>query len=109
MKWQGMVVALALVGCASTTMPGTTGVQFKVQSPFCGPNAYPFRFSIDSVLVGSDTLKDKESSPAFATTAGQHRLDVRMAGPPFQNFVFDTTVTVVQDSLFVQIVDLYCS
>ena len=109
MNWKCMAIALGLLGCSSSAPPLATGVKFKIQSPFCGPDAYPFRFSIDSVVVGSDTLKDKDISPLFATTPGQHRLQARMTGAPFANFAFDTTVTVVTDSVFVQVIDLYCS
>ena len=109
MNWKYLAIGLGLVGCASPAMHSATGVQFKIQSPFCGPYAYPFRFSIDSAVVGNDTLRDKDSSPLFATTPGPHRLEARMTGQPFQNFSFDTTVTVVTDTVFVQIVDVYCS
>lgn len=85
-------------------------MQFRVQSPFCGPtNAYPLRFSIDNAVVGSDTLRDTQTSRRFATSAGPHRLGATATGGIFPGFTLDTTVTLPADTVFTQIVDIYCS
>jgi hypothetical protein len=102
-------IGLGTLACSSTAMTSTTAVEFRVQSPFCSPVAYPFRFSIDSMVVGADTLRDSQTSPRFATTPGQHRLDARATGGPFPLFSLDTIVTVPADTTFALIVDLYCS
>ena len=103
---------LALLGglaCASAEMPAAASVQFKVQSPFCGPYAYPLQYSIDEVIVGADTLSDGQLSPRFVTSPGSHRLVAAMTGGIFPNFKMDTTVTLVANASLTQIIDIYCS
>lgn len=100
---------LGAAACSSPEMPATASVQFQVQSPFCGPNAYPLRFSIDQVVVGTDTLRDGQLSPRFVTSPGQHRLGATVTGGVFSNFTLDTAVALVPNAVLTQIVDLYCS
>ena len=109
MKWRCIAIVLGVLGCSSPDTPVAIGVQFRIDSPLCGATRYPFTFSIDSVVVGTDTLKDKDISPLFATPPGPHRLQAALTGPHFANILVDTTVTVVPDSAFVQVVGVYCS
>lgn len=90
-------------------MPPASTVEFRVESPFCGPSAYPLRLSIDSVVVGTDTLRDGQTSPRFATTPGQHRLGAAVTGGTFSGFALDTAVTLRADTVFTEVVNLYCS
>jgi hypothetical protein len=108
----GIAASLALLaafGCSDTDMPATATVQFKVQSPFCGPHAYPLQYSIDEVIVGADTLSDGQLSPRFVTSPGSHRLVAAMTGGIFPNFKMDTTVTLAANASLTQIIDIYCS
>ena len=106
---RNVLLLFAALAACSTVTPKETSVQFLVLSPFCGPNSYSIRFSIDSVLVGTDTLKDKESSPRFVTTPGGHRLNARVTAAPFTGLTMDTLVTVPADTVFTQVFDIYCS
>ena len=104
---RGALLLLCLAACTSST-PKATSVQFLVQSPFCGPHDYAMQFSIDSVLVGTDTLKDKETSAQFPTTSGVHRLGARLT-TVFPGLKMDTVVIIPADTVFTQIFDIYCS
>jgi len=98
---------LGVLACTGDA-PKETSVQFLVQSPFCGPHDYAMVFSIDSVQVGVDTLKDKERSQLFVTTSGAHRLSARLT-TVFTGLKMDTLVMVPADTVFTQVFDIYCS
>lgn len=104
-----ILILLGTLGCSSPDVPAAASVQFKVQSPFCGPQAYPLQYSIDEVIVGADTLSDGQFSPRFVTSAGSHRLVAAMTGGIFPNFKLDTTVTLAANASLTQIIDVYCS
>ncbi len=101
------LIVLGGLACASNASRETS-VQFLVQSPFCGAHDYGMVFSIDSVQVGVDTLKDKERSQQFVVTPGAHRLNARLT-TVFTGLRMDTLVTVPADTVFTQVFDIYCS
>jgi len=97
-----------MVACSSDSPPDVTSVQFLVQSPFCGAHDYGVQFSIDSVLVGTDTLKDKQTSTLFLTAPGAHHLGARLT-TVFPGLMMDTLVTIPAGTVFTQVFDIYCS
>jgi len=103
------LLCLPAIACSNDEAPKNAAVQFLVQSPFCGPTVYQLRFLIDLAVVGNDTLRDGRTSSRFTTTAGPHRLGAVITGGTFAGFTLDTTVTLRTDTLFTQVVDIYCS
>jgi hypothetical protein len=97
----------ALAACSNPDAPSPARVQFRLDSPFCGPQKFALKFSIDSIVVGTDSLSTGQTSPIFLSTPGTHHLlgvgiGVTATGG-------DTTVTLKADSTFTAVVNIYCS
>jgi hypothetical protein len=103
------MLAAVVGGCSSGESTSATAVTFRITAPYCGAISYAFRFTIDSAQVGTDTLRDGESSTRYPTTPGRHVLGAAVTAGSFAHFSFDTTVTLPADTTFVQVVDIYCS
>lgn len=104
-----MGLLLGVLACSNDEPRSAPAVAFRIDSPFCGPNAYPFRFSIDQSVVGNDTLRDGQTSPRFTTTPGQHHLNALVTGGVFPGFARDTTVMLTPDAVFTYAINSYCS
>ena len=97
----------ALAACRNPDAPSSARVQFRLDSPFCGPQKFALRFSIDSTVVGTDSLSTGQTSPVFLSTPGPHHLvGVGVGVTATQG---DTTVTLKADSTFTAVVNIYCS
>jgi hypothetical protein len=98
---------IAFASCSNPDAPSAARVQFRLDSPFCGPEKFALRFSIDSTVVGTDSLSTGQSSPIFRSTPGTHHLvGVGIGVTATQG---DTTVTLKADSTFTAVVNIYCS
>jgi hypothetical protein len=98
---------IALASCSNPAAPSRARVQFRLDSPFCGPQKFALRFSIDSTVVGTDSLSTGQNSPIFLSTPGIHHLvGVGIGVTATQG---DTTVTLKADSTFTAVVNIYCS
>ncbi|MEO8140590.1 MAG: hypothetical protein ABI742_13135 [Gemmatimonadota bacterium] len=99
-----------LFGCGSDPAAPRTTVEFVLDAPLCS-SMLPVEFSIDSVLVGSDTFRvrlppDDTISPSFATTPGSHSLGAHV----INGLIWpDTTVTLAEGESFSLILPFYCS
>jgi hypothetical protein len=98
---------IALASCSNPAAPSAARVQFRLDSPFCGPQKFALRFSIDSAVVGTDSLSTGQSSPIFLATPGTHHLVGVGIGVTATEG--DTTVTLKADSTFTAVVNIYCS
>jgi hypothetical protein len=102
-----LLAAGAIASCSNPAAPSPARVQFRLDSPFCGPQKFALRFSIDSAVVGTDSLSTGQSSPIFLSTPGTHHLvGVGIGVTATQG---DTTVTLKADSTFTAVVNIYCS
>ena len=73
----------ALLACRENPTGPQPTVSFMIDAPLCS-STIPVQFSIDSVLVGTDTFvvhygPEHLMSRAFSTSAGQHTLSARVA------------------------------
>ena len=102
-----LLAIAALAACSNPDAPSSARVQFRLDSPFCGPEKFALRFSIDSTVVGTDSLSTGQSSPVFLSTPGTHHLVGVGVGVTATEG--DTTVTLKADSTFTAVVNIYCS
>jgi hypothetical protein len=102
-----LLAICALASCSNPDAPSPARVQFRLDSPFCGPEKFALRFSIDSTVVGTDSLSTGQSSPVFLSTPGTHHLVG--VGIGVMATEGDTTVTLKADSTFTAVVNIYCS
>jgi hypothetical protein len=92
------------VACQESVAPDPI-VQFRMESQTCG-GPISFQFSIDQVPVGTESLRDRQTSAAYPTAAGQHAFRVAWVGG---SFVHDELATVRAGETFTVIVNPYCS
>jgi hypothetical protein len=97
---------IGLSSCLPSTAPSASIVQFRLESPFCGPQRYTLRFSIDQHVVGTDTLSNGQTSQRYTTTPGTHALFSTVNGATSAG---DTTVMLRADSTFTARANVYCS
>ena len=100
-----------VVGCGSgrAVAPQAT-VYFQLDAPLCS-SILPVQFSIDSVLVATDTFRvhlanEHTRSRGFETPAGSHTLSARVV----TGYVFDDRhVTLAPGEAFTDSLPFYCS
>jgi hypothetical protein len=99
-----------LFGCDSNPAAPRTTVVFILDAPLCS-SMLPMEFSIDSVLVGSDTFRvrlppNDTISPSFRTTPGSHSLGAHV----INGLIWpDTAVTLTEGESFSLLLPFYCS
>ena len=105
----GACCALAIsAGCGSAVAPDDAKVQFAIEAPFCGGTLYQWQFSVDSVVVGTETLRGSQTSQLYPATMGPHVLGAKILSTSFA-FNTESRVTLRSGGTFVNIVSLYCS
>jgi hypothetical protein len=101
----------AFVACRVNPIGPDPTVSFMIDAPLCS-STIPVQFSIDSVLVGTDTFivhygPEHLMSHAFSTSAGQHTLSARGT---FNGYTWpEKKVTLVQGQAFTDTLPFYCS
>ena len=105
--------SMALAACSGTDqMTAPPQVRFVLNAPLCG-TVFPVQFSIDSVPVGTDTLRVNVSSQRlqsnlFPVSPGMHVLGARTFGA----YVYvwrDTVVTAAAGTTAFDTLPFYCS
>ena len=103
-----MLLVLAGLACRGTTAPTTASVQFTLDAPFCGGNSsYSFTLQIDQRVVGTEMLKDRQTSQAYSTSSGQHVIGARIGTTVI--FTPDTMVVLKGGETFTRVLPFYCS
>jgi hypothetical protein len=105
------VSMVALVACrgAEPVAPRAT-VYFVLDAPLCS-SIIPVQFSVDSLLVGSDTFRvdvsqEHTTSRGFMTSVGQHTLGARVVN----GYVWpDKIVTLAAGEVYAYPLPFYCS
>ncbi len=108
---RAVAVAIAfLAACGTDPAAPPATVSFLLDAPLCS-SSLPVQFSIDAVVVGTDTFRvhlppDHVASAGFAVGAGTHTLGARVIG----GLVWpDTTVTLAPAQAFTRSLPFYCS
>ena len=58
----GVLTAVSVLSCRDATAPSNSLIQFKVEAPLCGGSQIKFRFAIDHVVIGTEILRDGQTS-----------------------------------------------
>lgn len=104
----GLAVLLA---CSSAVAP-LPKVSFVLDGPLCGGGKVSVQFSIDGVLVGSDSLqlfaagRPGTTSQSFTTTVGRHVIGARTT---YGLIWPDSSVTLQTGQTLTDTLPFYCS
>jgi hypothetical protein len=108
------VVGIAACGGAPTEPRPT--VSFTIDAPFCGGPRLLVQFSIDSVIIGTDSLnlftasRPGNLSQPFTTTVGTHTLGARVIGSFLNNYSWpEKKVKLSAGQTFTDSLPFYCS
>lgn len=81
-------------GCSSSSAPPPTAtVQFAYVNRFCTGTFITLQFSIDNVVVDTETMRNGQTSRAHVTTAGPHVLGAHIPSSGL-SIVPDTNVNL---------------
>ena len=108
------IVGIATLGACSSTepLPQSAEVRFVLDAPLCS-SIMPVTFSIDSVVVGTDTFRvhlppNHTESKAFTVSPGNHVLGARTTGV-FSYVWRDTVVKATAGAATFDTLPFYCS
>ena len=107
------VGCVALMACASAEPVAQQAyVRFVVDAPLCSA-AIPVQFSVDRVMVGTDTFRvdlppNHTESVAFDVAAGRHVLGAKTFGA-FVHVWRDTVITAKPGVTATDTLPFYCS
>jgi hypothetical protein len=101
-----VLIVVAVLSCRDATAPNNSFIQFKVDAPLCGGSQIKFRFAIDDVVIGTEMLRDGQTSLQYPTTAGQHGISTSVYTAPF---TADSTVTLIAGGTTAYPTSVYCS
>ena len=99
------VLPLATMSCDGSTDLSNPVVRFRMESATCG-GPITFQFSIDEQVVGTEALRDRETSTGFTTTAGEHAVRAAIVSGALVNH---STVTLRPGASETIILSPYCS
>jgi hypothetical protein len=107
---------VGLVACGGAPTEPRPIVSFTIDAPYCGGPKLFVQFSIDSVIIGTDSLnlgmasRPGNLSQPFTATVGTHTVSARVIGTFLNNYSWpEKKMKLSAGQAFTDSLPFYCS